>query len=157
MKNYIKIIFIIAIINFIELSISNTLSRAHIIFPLTFLFYSYYVYKSHQNINPIEAFLFGMFVDLISNSYFGLNAILFCLITYLINIYSNSFKLFSNLQICIFFGLSAASYVGFTQLIINLYNFSYLTLFVSAVFNIFFCIFIALISMYSGNLINIRK
>ena len=157
MKNYIKIIFIIAIINFIELSISNTLSRAYIIFPLTFLFYSYYVYKSNQNINPIEAFLFGLFVDLISNSYFGLNAILFCLITYLINIYSNSFKLFSNLQICIFFGLSAASYVGFNQLIINLYNFSYLTLLVSAVFNIFICIFIAVISMYSGNLINIRK
>ncbi len=157
MKNYIKIIFIIAIINFIELSISNTLSRAYIIFPSTFLFYSYYVYKSNQNINPIEAFLFGLFVDLISNSYFGLNAILFCLITYLINIYSNSFKLFSNLQICIFFGLSAASYVGFTQLIINLYNFSYLTLLISAVFNIFICIFIAVISMYSGNLINIRK
>jgi rod shape-determining protein MreD len=157
MKNYIKIIFIIAIINFIELSISNTLSRAYIIFPLTFLFYSYYVYKSNQNINPIEAFLFGLFVDLISNSYFGLNAILFCLITYLINIYSNSFKLFSNLQICIFFGLSAASYVGFNQLIINLYNFSYLTLLISAVFNIFICIFIAVISMYSGNFINIRK
>ena len=157
MKNYIKIIFIIAIINFIELSISNTLSRAYIIFPLTFLSYSYYVYKSHQNINPIEAFLFGLFVDLISNSYFGLNTILFCLITYLINIYSNSFKLFSNLQICIFFGLSAASYVGFNQLIINLYNFSYLTLLISAVFNIFICIFIAVISMYSGNLINIRK
>ena len=103
MRNYIKIIFIIAIINFIELSISNTLSRGYIIFPLTFLFYSYYVYKSDQNINPIEAFLFGLFVDLISNSYFGLNTVLFCLITYLINIYSNSFKLFSNLQICIFF------------------------------------------------------
>ena len=157
MKNYIKIIFIVAIINFIELSISNTLSRAYIIFPLTFLSYSYYVYKSHQNINPIEAFLFGMFVDLISNSYFGLNAILFCLITYLINIYSNSFKLFSNLQICIFFGLSAASYVGFTQLIINLYNFSYLTLLISAIFNILFCIIIAIGSIYTRNLINIRR
>ena len=157
MKNYIKIIFIIAIINFIELSISNTLSRAYIIFPLTFLFYSYYVYKSNQNINPIEAFLFGLFVDLISNSYFGLNAILFCLITYLINIYSNSFKLFSNLQICIFFGLSAASYVGFTQLIINLYNFSYLTLLISAIFNILFCITIVISLIYSGNFLNIRR
>jgi len=107
MRNYIKIIFIIAIINFIELNISNTLSRAYIIFPLTFLFFSYYVYKSDENIHPTEAFLFGLFVDLISNSYFGLNAILFCLITYLINIYSNSFKLFSYLQVCIFFGTSA--------------------------------------------------
>ena len=157
MKQYLKIIFIIAIINFIELNISNALSRAYIIFPLTFLFYSYYVYKSDVNINPIEAFLFGLFVDLISNSYFGLNVILFCLITYLINIYSNSFKLFSYLQVCIFFGVSAASYVGFTQLIINLYNFSYLTLLISAVFNILFCIILAIASMYSGNFINIRR
>jgi len=157
MKHYLKIIFIIAIINFIELNISNTLSRAYIIFPLTFLFYSYYVYKSDENINPIEAFLFGLFVDLISNSYFGLNVILFCLITYLINIYSNSFKLFSYLQVCIFFGISAASYVGFTQLIINLYNFSYLTLLISAVFNILFCIILAITSMYFGNFLNIRR
>ena len=157
MKHYLKIIFIIAIINFIELNISNTLSRAYIIFPLTFLFYSYYVYKSDENINPIEAFLFGLFVDLISNSYFGLNVILFCLITYLINIYSNSFKLFSYLQVCIFFGISAASYVGFTQLIINLYNFSYLTLLISAVFNILFCIILTITSMYSGNFLNIRR
>ena len=73
MKHYLKIIFIITIINFIELNISNALSRAYITFPLTFLFYSYYVYKSDESINPIEAFLFGLFVDLISNSYFGLN------------------------------------------------------------------------------------
>ena len=157
MKYYLKIIFIIAIINFIELNISNRLSTVYIIFPLTFLFYSYYVYKSDENINPIEAFLFGLFVDLISNSYFGLNVILFCLITYLINIYSNSFKLFSYLQVCIFFGISAVSYVGFTQLIINLYNFSYLTLLISAVFNILFCIIIVIGSIYTRNFINIRR
>ena len=157
MKHYLKIIFIITIINFIELNISNALSRAYIIFPLTFLFYSYYVYKSDENIHPVEAFLFGLFIDLISNSYFGLNTILFCLITYLINIYSNSFKLFSYLQVCIFFGISASSYVGFTQLIINLYNFSYLTLLISMVFNILFCIIIAITSIYSGNFLNIRR
>jgi len=157
MKYYLKIIFIIAILNFIELNISNALSRAYIIFPLTFLFYSYYVYKSDENIHPIESFLFGLLVDMISNSYFGLNAILFCLITYIINIYSNSFKLFSYLQVCIFFGISASSYVGFTQLIINLYNFSYLTLLISAIFNILFCIIIAIGSIYTPNLINIRR
>ena len=66
-------------------------------------------------------------------------------------------QLFSYLQVCIFFGISAASYVGFTQLIINLYNFSYLTLLISAVFNILFCIILAITSMYSGNFLNIRR
>lgn len=157
MKNYIKIIFLLAFFNFMESIISIPLSKIYIILPLTFLFYSYYVYKSQENKNPIEAFLLGLFVDLISGSYFGLNAILFCIITYLINLYANSFKLFSYLQICIFFGISAASYIGFTQLIINLYNFSYLTLFISAIFNSILCIFIAAISVYFGTYINLRK
>ena len=157
MKNYIKIIFLLVLFNFIESVISVPLSKIHIILPLTFLFYSYNVYKSQENISPIEAFLLGLFVDLISDSYFGLNAILFCIITYLINLYANSFKLFSYLQICIFFGISAASYIGFTQLIINLYNFSYLTLFISAIFNIILCIIIAAISVYFGSYINFKK
>ena len=155
MKNYIKIIFLLAFFNFMESIISIPLSKIYIILPLTF--YSYYVYKSQENKNPIEAFLLGLFVDLISGSYFGLNAILFCIVTYLINLYANSFKLFSYLQICIFFGISAASYIGFTQLIINLYNFSYLTLFISAIFNSILCIFIAAISVYFGTYINLRK
>ena len=50
-------------------SISNTLSEGIIIFQLTFLFDSYYVYKSDHNINPIEAFIwpvcrFDMFQNL---------------------------------------------------------------------------------------------
>ena len=119
MKNYAKTILVIFFINFVEFRISSFLSEFYIFFPATFLFYSYYFYQSKENIGSLEAFLLGLFVDLISNSFLGLNAILFCLITYLINLYSNSFKLFSYLQICIFFGLSAASYVGFSQLIIN--------------------------------------
>tara|TARA_X000000368_G_scaffold207409_1_gene163734 strand:+ start:3513 stop:3986 length:474 start_codon:yes stop_codon:yes gene_type:complete len=157
MKNYVKTILIIFFINFIEFRISSLLSNFYIVLPLTFLFYSYYVYQSIENISPLEAFLLGLFVDLISNSFFGLNAILFCLITYLINLYSNSFKLFSYLQICVFFGLSAASYVGFSQLIINLYNFSYLTLLISTIFNIFFTIILAIASIYLRSFFKFRK
>ena len=157
MKNSIKIILLLIFFNFMESVISIPLSKIYIIFPLTFLFYSYYIYKSKENKSPIEAFLLGLLIDLISGSYFGLNAILFCIITYLINLYANSFKLFSYLQICIFFGVSATLYVGFTQLIINLYNFSYLILFISAIFNIILCIVIAAISVYFGSYINLKK
>ena len=91
MKNYAKTILVIFLINFVEFRISSFLSEFYIVFPATFLFYSYYVYQSKENIGSLEAFLLGLFVDLISNSFLGLNAILFCLITYLINLYSNSF------------------------------------------------------------------
>ena len=148
MNRLIKRFLIIVFINFIEQNIAGFFSDLLIIIPLTFLAYSFYVYRSDKNISAIEAFLIGLFIDLISDSYFGLNAIIFCLITYVINSYANAFKLFSYLQICLFFGLSSTAYVGFTQLVINLYNFSYLILFVSAIVNIIFCVFIAAISVY---------
>ena len=148
MNRLIKRFLIIVFINFIDQNIAGFFSDLLIIIPLTFLAYSFYVYRSDNNIGAIEAFLAGLFIDLISDSYFGLNAIIFCLITYVINSYANAFKLFSYLQICLFFGLSSTAYVGFTQLVINLYNFSYLILFVSAIVNIIFCILIAAISIY---------
>ena len=148
MNRLIKRLLIIVFINFIDQNIAGFFSDLLIIIPLTFLAYSFYVYRSDNNIGAIEAFLAGLFIDLISDSYFGLNAIIFCLITYVINSYANAFKLFSYLQICLFFGLSSTAYVGFTQLVINLYNFSYLIIFVSAIVNIIFCILIAAISIY---------
>ena len=145
---YLKIIFSLILINLLDKEIAGITNAYFIIFPLTFLSYSFYVYKSNSNIGSSEAFFIGLFIDLISDSFLGLNAIFFCLITYLINIYANAFKLFSYLQICIFFGLSSAAYVGFSQMIINIWDFSYLTLFVSTFLNVFLCIFIAIFSAH---------
>ena len=121
-----------------------------------FLSYSFYVYKSNSNIGSSEAFFIGLFIDLISDSFLGLNAIFFCLITYLINIYANAFKLFSYLQICIFFGLSSSAYVGLSQMIINIWNFSYVTLFMSTILNIILCILMAILSAYLPNFVKRR-
>ena len=146
--SYIKKIILIILVSYVDYKISNGLSKIYVMLPLTFLAYSFILYKSDKNIGPLESFVTGLFIDLISNSYFGHNAILFCFASYLINTYSNTFKLFSYLQICIFFGACATAYVGFSQIILNLYNFSYLTLFLSAIFNIMFCIFFAFLSIY---------
>ena len=153
MKNIIALIFL----NYIELSFVGLMSKFSIILPLTFLGYSLYIYRFNTNISPIVAFLVGLFVDLIQGSYFGLNATLFCIITYLIQSYSNKFKIFSYLQICLFFGLSAAGYVGFTQLVLNLYNFSYLTLIISTIFNIIFCFGVAIFSSYFPKIFRLEK
>ena len=88
-------------------------------FPLTFIAYSLFVYRKETTMRPIVPFSIGLLIDLLSGSYLGINAILFMLITYLINLYANAFKLFSYLQICIFFSFSATAYVGFVQLALN--------------------------------------
>ena len=153
---YLKIIFSLILINLLDKEIAGISSAYFIIFPLTFLSYSFYVYKSNSNIGSSEAFFIGLFIDLISDSFLGLNAIFFCLITYLINIYANAFKLFSYLQICIFFGLSSSAYVGLSQMIINIWNFSYVTLFMSTILNIILCILMAILSAYLPNFVKRR-
>ena len=154
--NYLKIIVSLILINLLDKEIAGITSAYFIIFPLTFLSYSFYVYKSNSNIGSSEAFFIGLFIDLISDSFLGLNAIFFCLITYLINIYANAFKLFSYLQICIFFGLSSSAYVGLSQMIINIWNFSYVTLFMSTILNIILCILMAILSAYLPNFVKRR-
>ena len=156
MKKIIKRIIFLSILSYIEINIASTFSNFFIILPLTFLGYSFYVYRADSNFSPVEAFLFGLLVDLIHGTYFGLNAILFCLITYSINSYSNAFKIFSYLPICLFFGFSAAAYVGFTQLTLNIYNFSYITLLVSSFFNIIFCILITILSSYFPKIFRLK-
>ena len=151
-----KKFLIIVVINFLDRNISSLISEYFLILPLTFLAFSFYVYQSHKNIGAFEAFVIGIFIDLISSTYLGLNAIIFCLTTYFINLNSNAFKLFSYLQICLFFGLSASAYVGFSQLIVNIYDFSYLTLFLSLISNIILCFLIAFISSYFPKKINMR-
>jgi|TARA_B100001540_G_C15758362_1_gene620451 rod shape-determining protein MreD len=153
---YLKIIFSLILINLLDKEIAGITNAYFIIFPLTFLSYSFYVYKSNSNIGSSEAFFIGLFIDLISDSFLGLNAIFFCLITYLINIYANAFKLFSYLQICIFFGLSSSAYVGLSQMIINIWNFSYVTLFMSTILNIILCILMVILSAYLPNFVKRR-
>ena len=153
---YLKVIFSLILINLLDKEIAGITNAYFIIFPLTFLSYSFYVYKSNSNIGSSEAFFIGLFIDLISDSFLGLNAIFFCLITYLINIYANAFKLFSYLQICIFFGLSSSAYVGLSQMIINIWNFSYVTLFMSTILNIILCILMAILSAYLPNFVKRR-
>ena len=146
--NFMRKILLVILINYIDSIIQEYTLKLYTIIPLTFLLFSFYVYKSKRIVGPLESFIIGLFVDIISESFLGLNAALFCITTYLVNLNSNSFKLFSYFQICLFFGIIAAAYVGFYQLVVNLYNFSYLILFISLITNIMLCITFAFFSIY---------
>jgi rod shape-determining protein MreD len=141
----IKLLLIIFIANIFESFLSPYLIKAFINLPITFLFFSMFLYKSKTNINPFYIFLIGLFVDIISDAPFGLNSALFCLMAYLINSYSNTFKLFSFFQICLFFSVSSFFYIGITQIFMNLENFSYAVLLISLIFNTVLFITISLL------------
>jgi rod shape-determining protein MreD len=106
------------------------------------------IYKSKFNTNALYAFSFGLYLDIISDSPIGLNAALFLMMAYVVNSYSNTFKLFSSIQICFFFSGASVFYIGFGHLFVNLENFSYLILFTSLIFNTFLFLIIAMLRFY---------
>ena len=154
MKNIgiIKLLVVIFMTNIIESYIASLLIKAYINIPITFLIFSFAIYKSTFNTNALYAFLFGLYVDLISDSPIGLNAALFSLMAYVVNSYANTFKLFSFIQICLFFSGSSVFYIGFSHLFINLENFSYLILFTSFIFNTFLFLLMAMLRFYFPSL-----
>ena len=143
-----KFLIIIFISNVLESFIAPYLITFHVSVPITFLIFSYAIFKSNQRLNPLFAFLCGLYVDLISGSPFGLNAGLFTIMCYAINSYANTFKLFSYIQISIFFGISTVFYIGFKNLIMNLENFSYLLLFTSLLANVLLFLLISMLRYY---------
>ena len=94
-----KVILILFIVDYIESLTAPILIQAFINIPLTFLVFSFVVYRSNSNPGSIFAFFIGLYVDIISDSPIGLNAMLFCIMSYLINSYSNTFRIFSYLEL----------------------------------------------------------
>lgn len=144
----VKLLIIIFVLNILESFIAPHLINFYISLPITFLVFSLAIYNSNRNPNPLFTFFCGFYFDLISSSPFGLNAGLFTMMSYVINSYANTFKLFSYIQICIFFAVSSVFYLGFKNLIIGLDNFSYSVLFVSLFFNTLLFLLIAMLRYY---------
>lgn len=152
-----KILFLIIIAFNIESYINIFLSKFYIVIPLSFLTYSYFAYKSSIGFSSTSSFLFGLFVDLISGTFIGLNALVYSISTYIINNYRYVFRLFSYLQISIFFGIISTVYIGITHLFINLANYSYLTLFISFGINTSLSLLISVIRVYRPTFYKSRK
>lgn len=143
-----KFLIIIFIANIIESLFAPYFINFYLSIPVTFLVFSFAIFRSSRKLNPLYAFICGLYVDLISNSPIGLNAGIFTIMSYAISIYANTFKLFSYIQICIFFGISTVFYIGFKNLIMNLENFSYLLLFVSFFINILLFLLLSMLRYY---------
>ena len=143
-----KFLIIIFIANIIESLLAPQLINFYLSIPVTFLIFSFSIFRSSRKPNPLLVFSCGLYVDLISSSPFGLNAGIFTIMSYAISIYANTFKLFSYIQICIFFGISTVFYIGFKNLIMNLENFSYLLLFVSFFINILLFLLLSMLRYY---------
>ena len=142
LTNFFKIIITIILANFLDSKINFLMVDYFLSFTLGFLVFCFWVFSLPNNIYALSSFFIGLMIDLILGSPFGLNALLFTSASFLIHTYRYSFKIFSFLQITIFFAFLSMFYLGVIQIFMNTTNFSYLLIFLSLFLNAFSWIFI---------------
>ena len=134
-SNIFKIFATIIFANYLDSRINVFMVDYYLSFSLGFLVFCFWAFSLPNNIYALTSFIIGLLVDLISGSPFGLNALLFTVSSFMIHTYRYSFRIFSFLQITIFFALLSTFYLGFINIFVNTANFSYLLIFFSFFLN----------------------
>jgi|TARA_B110000914_G_scaffold134465_1_gene117555 rod shape-determining protein MreD len=135
LTNFLKILATIIFANYLDSKINFFMVDYYLSFSLGFLVFCFWVFSLPNNIYAVSSFIIGLLIDLILGSPFGLNALLFTISSFIIHSYRYSFKIFSFLQITIFFAFLSMFYLGFINLFVNTANFSYLLIFLSFFLN----------------------
>ena len=147
---YMTIIFII--LNFVDKKVNFFLMDFLIVSNISYLFLCYLCFKNPQKINSLFGAYIGFFIDLQQNVFFGLHATLFTLTILLINYNYYRLRMFSKLQITVFFSFFTVFFVGFKSILLSTMNFQYLMVFLS-----FFSAFITYLFVPSVSKLLIRK
>ena len=126
---FLTVIFII--LSFIDSQVNFFLTDFLIVSNVTYLFLCYLCFRNPQKINSLFGAYIGFVIDLYQNVFFGLHATLFTLTIILINYNYFRLKMFSTLQITVFFSFFVAFFVGFKSILLSTMNFQYLMVFLS--------------------------
>lgn len=135
LNNLFKIFASIIFANYLDSRINVFMIDYYLSFSLGFLVFCFWAFSLPNNIYALTSFIIGLTIDLIAGSPFGLNALLFTASSFVIHTYRYSFRIFSFLQITIFFALLSTFYLGFINIFVNTANFSYLLIFFSFFLN----------------------
>ncbi len=102
---------------------------------LGFLIFTYWVFAMPEKIQSLAAILYGLLVDLFFSNVIGFNMIFFVASSYVIHLYVFRFRIFSYLQLSVFFSGSSTFYIACKYLMFSPYNYSYFLLILSFLIN----------------------
>ena len=100
-----------------------------------FLIFTYWVFAMPEKIQSLAAMLYGLAVDLFFSNVIGYNMLFFVATSYVIHLYVFRFRIFSYLQLSVFFSGSSTFYMACKYLLLSPSNYSYLVLMFSFVVN----------------------
>ena len=101
------------------------------------LIFCYWVYAMPEKLHSSSAFIYGGLIDLCFGNSLGFHMMFFVFISYVIHVYVFRFRLFSYLQLIIFFAGTAIFYLACKYLVFSPSNYSYWLLICSFGFNAF--------------------
>ena len=100
-----------------------------------FLIFSYWVFAIPEKLKSSAALFYGLAIDLFFSNAIGFNMLFFVATSYIIHLYVFRFRIFSYLQLSVFFSGSASFYIALKFLLFSPYNYSYILLAVSFLVN----------------------
>ena len=116
--------------------VSSKIENFYLHTNFAYLVFSYWVFACPEKIGALFSILFGLIIDFISGSAIGFHAFMYLLFAYIIHIYAFTFRLFSYLQLAVFFGGSATFITTINYLIEHTSNYSYANISIALVFHI---------------------
>ena len=96
-----------------------------------FLIFSYWVFAMPEKLQSSAALFYGLVIDLLFSDVIGFNMLMFIGTSYIIHLYVFRFRIFSYLQLSVFFSGSSTFYIACKYLLLSPYNYSYVVLIVS--------------------------
>ena len=98
---------------------------------LGFLIFTYWVFALPEYLKSLAALVYGLFIDLIFSDAIGFNMLFFTGTSYVIHLYVLRFRIFSYLQLSIFFAGASIFYLACKYLLLSPANYSYFLLLTS--------------------------
>ena len=95
------------------------------------LVFCYWIFAIPEKLHSSSAFMYGLLVDLFFGQVIGLHMLFFIVTSYVIHVYVFRFRLFSYLQLTIFFAAACTFFLACKYLILSPVNYSYLLLILS--------------------------
>jgi len=109
------------------------------------LIFCYWIYAIPEKLHSSSALIYGLLIDLCFGNAVGFHMLFFVSISYIIHVYVFRFRIFSYLQLIIFFASTSIFYLACKYLLFFPINYSYLLLIFS-----FFVNAVAWLPIYFG-------
>ena len=100
-----------------------------------FLIFSYWVFAMPEKLGSSAALFYGLVADFLFSNVIGFNMLFFVATSYIIHLYVFRFRIFSYFQLSVFFSGSSTFYIACKYLLLSPYNYSYVILLISFIFN----------------------